>query len=104
MSVVGYLQDDLGADADTVQRWYTQWMHRGFTALEQQLADSGGRYCHGDAPGLADCLLIPQVFNAYRFGVDMAPFPTVRGIYEHCNTQQAFIAASPANQPDTPPA
>lgn len=103
MSVVGYLKHDLAADDDATQRWYTHWMHRGFAALEQEVADGGGHYCYGDAPGLADCLLIPQVFNAYRFGVDMAPFPTVRAIYEHCSTLDAFIAANPANQPDTPP-
>ncbi len=102
MSVTSYLQQDLNADDDAIHRWYTRWMHRGFGALELQVADNGGHYCHGSAPGLADCLLIPQMFNAFRFGVDMTPFPTLCSIYEHCNTLEAFIAANPANQPDTP--
>jgi maleylpyruvate isomerase len=100
--VTSYLQKDLGADDDALQSWYTHWMHRGFAVLEQQVAGAGGRHCYGDTPGLADCLLIPQVFNAFRFGVDMAPFSTLCSIYEHCNTLAAFIAANPANQPDTP--
>jgi maleylacetoacetate isomerase len=104
MSVTNYLKEDLDADGDAILRWYTRWMHRGFTAIERQVAEAGGRHCYGDAPGMADCLLIPQMFNAFRFGVQMEPFPTLCSIYEHCNTLDAFIAANPANQPDTPPA
>ncbi|MDA8752775.1 maleylacetoacetate isomerase [Halieaceae bacterium] len=103
MSVTSYLKEDLGADDAAIHRWYTRWMHRGFSAFELMVRDGNGRYCHGDVPGLADCLLIPQMFNAFRFDVDMGPFPTLCSIYAHCNTLEAFAQAQPTRQPDAPP-
>ena len=102
MSVTNYLKEDLGADSEAIHRWYTRWMHRGFSAIEAQVSGGNGRFCHGDTPGMTDCLLIPQMFNAFRFEVDMTPFPTLRSIYDHCYSLDAFIDANPANQPDTP--
>lgn len=104
LSVTQYLKDDLAADDAAVQRWYSHWMHRGFRAVEQQVREGGGQYCYGERPGLADCLLIPQMFNAIRFKVDLEPFPALRSIYAHCNSLAAFSQAHPANQPDAPEA
>jgi maleylpyruvate isomerase len=84
--------------------WAKLWVGRGIEALERALSDGGaGRFCHGDAPGLADCYLVPQVYSARRFGVDLAPFPIVRRIDEACAALAPFQAAHPDRQPDAPP-
>ncbi|HET7825883.1 MAG TPA: maleylacetoacetate isomerase [Anaeromyxobacter sp.] len=86
------------------KEWAKLWVGRGIEALERALSDGGaGRFCHGDAPGLADCYLVPQVYSARRFGVDLAPFPTVRRIDEACAALAPFQAAHPDRQPDAPP-
>ena len=102
MSITAYLKANLRADEDDIHAWYTQWMHRGFTGVETAVRGNGGLFCFGETAGMADCLLIPQMFNAYRFDVDMSPFPTLERIFEHCNQQDAFIRAHPSRQPDTP--
>ena len=82
--------------------WVLYWMREGFAAMETMLAASPdtGRYCHGDMPGLADCCLLPQLHNARRFTLDLAPFPTLRRIEAACLQLPAFDAARPENQPD----
>jgi len=84
------------------QDWYRHWVEEGFAALEMRLQQSGrrGRYCFGDIPGLADAFLVPQVYNALRFGCDMQPFPLIDGIYRQCLKEPAFVKAAPENQPD----
>ncbi|RXE45165.1 glutathione S-transferase C-terminal domain-containing protein, partial [Xanthomonas perforans] len=84
------------------QQWTRRWMERGFAALETQLARDAqtGCFCHGDAPGLADCVLIPQLYNAHRFEVDLAPYPTLRRIEQACLQLPAFDAARPEMQAD----
>ena len=91
-----------GADAPARERWTQHWIESGFRAFEEILAadDARGAFCHGDAPGLADACLIPQVYNAHRFGVDMAPYPTIARINEQCLSLAAFDAARPEKQPD----
>jgi maleylacetoacetate isomerase len=83
-------------------RWAGPWIEEGFAAIESLLADSPetGRFCHGDAPTLADVLLVPQVYNARRFGVELAPYPTIRRIETACLALAAFDAARPEVQPD----
>jgi maleylpyruvate isomerase len=88
--------------------WEKEWARvhigRGLEALERAVGDGrAGRFCHGDAPGLADCYLVPQLYNARRFGVDLAPFPTLRRIEEACLALAPFQAAQPEHQPDAPP-
>ena len=65
------------------------------------MLDEGNRFCVGNEPTLADVCLVPQVFNALRFNVDMKKYPKIAAVYEHCNTLDAFIDAAPQNQPDS---
>ncbi len=75
----------------------------GLAALETALGDGlAGRFCHGDAPGLADCYLVPQLYAARRFEVDLGPYPTLRRVEEACDALPAFQAAHPSRQPDAP--
>ncbi|MFZ7096817.1 maleylacetoacetate isomerase [Luteimonas dalianensis] len=84
--------------------WMRHWMVEGFRAFEALLADhpSTGTFCEGDLPSLADCCLVPQLYNARRFGVDLAPYPTIGRIEAACLAHPAFEAAHPGNQPDAP--
>ncbi|MET0550264.1 MAG: maleylacetoacetate isomerase [Xanthomonas sp.] len=84
------------------EEWMRHWMQTGFDALEQLLAESPdtGRFCHGEQPGLADCCLVPQLYNARRFGVDLQVYPTLERIERACLALPAFDAARPENQPD----
>ena len=102
LRVLTYLSGELQASGDARNAWARHWMALGFATLEQHLANDAatGLCCHGDTPTLADCCVVPQVFNARRFELDLAPFPTLVRIAEHCETLPAFIAAHPAQQPD----
>jgi maleylacetoacetate isomerase len=102
LRVMQYLERELAADADARARWTRHWMEEGFRAFETILVEDAatGTFCHGDAPTLADACLVPQVYNAVRFGVDMTPYPTIRRINEQCLALPAFDAARPENQPD----
>ncbi len=73
-------------------------------AFEQLLCNDAvaGGFCHGDAPSLADCCLVPQVYNARRFGVDMAAYPAIMAIEQRCLALPAFDVARPERQPDAP--
>jgi maleylpyruvate isomerase len=100
--VLRYLKDALGANEQARDEWSRHWIGLGFAALERRLASGGysGRCCYGDSPGFADCFLIPQTFNALRVQCSLDPFPTIRRIYEHCMTSEAFQKAAPAAQSD----
>jgi len=102
LAVLHYLKTGFSADEQAVKAWYHRWIERGFMALETWLAEGGelGAYCHGDTPGLADCCLVPQVYNAERFDCDLGPYPRIREITARCRQLEAFIAAAPENQPD----
>jgi maleylacetoacetate isomerase len=102
LRVLRYLHRPLGHDEATIAAWYNHWIEAGFRALEPLLAGdkATGAFCHGDAPGLADLALVPQVVNSERYGLDLAPFPTIRRIHETCMTLDAFARAHPDAQPD----
>ncbi len=84
--------------------WVRHWIVEGLAAFEALVADdpATGAFCHGDAPGLADCCLVPQLFNARRFGLDLAPWPTLARIEQACLALPAFRDAAPEAQPDAP--
>lgn len=102
LRVLNYLTGPMGLGDDAKQKWYRHWIAEGLGALEASLAGDRetGRFCHGDAPGLADCCLVPQLANAYRFKCDVAPYPTLLRIEKSCQALEAFQRAAPGQQPD----
>lgn len=103
LAVLKYLKTGLGAGESEVADWYGHWVERGFSAFEEWLGDASftGLFCHGDTPGLADCFLVPQVYNAERFSCDLGRYPRIQEITARCRALQPFIAAAPENQPDS---
>ena len=106
LSVLKYLETEDNMPLIARERWIRTWIARGFAAFEEMLADnpSTGSFCEGDLPSIADCCLIPQVYNAQRFEVDLTPYPTIRRINAHCLGLPAFEQARPENQIDAPQA
>lgn len=103
LAVMNYLRDEMGQDDLAVRGWYGHWISRGFSAVEAWLAKSGGgACCVGDEPTLADCFLVPQVYNAERFSCDLEPYPNIRRITRNCRDLPAFIQAAPEIQEDAP--
>lgn len=100
LRVLNYLSDEYAADAEQKAKWCKHWIESGFTAIEKRLQTTAGKFCFGFDVSLADICLIPQVYNAKRFGVDMQQFPLIQQIDESCNQLEAFIQAKPENQPD----
>jgi maleylpyruvate isomerase len=101
LRVLTALRQDLGADEAAVSRWIARWITEGFAALETIIERHGGRFAFGDTPSLADCCLVPQLFAAGRFDVDVTPFPRLVAAADHARELDAFKQADPALQPDT---
>jgi maleylacetoacetate isomerase len=100
LSVLMKLKHDFSADQAAVDAWYHSWILEGFEALETLLNKCSGSYCYGDAPTMADIYLVPQVWNARRFGVPLDPFPEIVRIDAACAQLGAFRTAAPEAQPD----
>lgn len=94
-SVLGYLRADFSASPDTVKAWYGTWVSRGFEALEVHAQASKSAFLFGDAPGLAEICLIPQIYNAQRFNLDLSAFPKLLEIDRKCQENEAFQNAAP---------
>ncbi len=84
--------------------WIQRWIVDGFTALEPMVARDGRGFAFGDTPTIADCCLVPQVYSARRFSVDLTAFPAIVAAADHAAAQPAFAAAHPDRQPDKPAA
>lgn len=105
LRVLKYLTGQLGLSEEQKNAWYRHWVEVGLASVEARLttgpqAALTGKFCHGEHPTLADCCLVPQVFNARRFGCRLDHVPTVVRIDAECRTLPAFVAAAPENQPD----
>jgi len=92
----------LGVGPEAVTSWSARWVSDGFDALEAMVARHGGVFAYGDAPGLADCLLIPQVYAAARYDLDMTRWPALKAVADRAAGHPAFEAAHPRNQPEAP--
>ena len=100
LRVLKKLHADYGTDSEGAAAWNRQWISLGFAALEAKTAQTAGRFAVGDTPTLADVCLVPQVYNARRYGLDLTPYPRLAAIDEACRALPAFAHAAPENQPD----
>ena len=105
-AVEAYLAKAVGASDEALVAWRQHWIRRGFDAVEAMLAaPEAGRFCHGDAPGMADCFLVPQVYKAVQptAGLDMSAWPRIERVYRACLEREDFARAMPERQPDFVP-
>jgi maleylacetoacetate isomerase len=102
LRVLNYLKDNLKVTEEQKKAWIAHWVQSGFEAMESVIQASGlaGECCYGNQPSLADACLIPQIYNARRFGVSMDAYPILSRIDAYCLALPAFMAAHPDNQPD----
>jgi len=95
-----YLVKELDATDEKKLHWSHHWMATGFAAVENKLTTTAGKYCFGDKVTIADLTLVPQVYNALRFNLDMSPYPLISKVVKNCELLPAFIKALPENQND----
>ena len=100
LRVLQYLQNVFALSEGEKSTWYKHWIELGMRSLEAQLTESNGQFCFGEQATFADCCLIPQVYNAKRFNIDVSVFPKIESIYQHCMTLDAFQQAAPEAQID----
>ncbi len=102
LRVLQHLKRALGQNDDQVNAWYRHWIADGLAKFEADLArtKATGNFCHGDAPTMADCCLVPQVFNAQRYQCDTAAYPATMRVFAECMKLDAFGRAQPSKQPD----
>jgi maleylacetoacetate isomerase len=102
LRVLQYLRGELHQDDEAVNRWARHWIAAGFGAIEKLISrhSADGLHCHGSGVTLADVFLLPQVFNARRVELDLAPYPGIKAVATHLESLPAFDAARPERQPD----
>ncbi|MEP7101568.1 MAG: maleylacetoacetate isomerase [Burkholderiales bacterium] len=102
LRVLRYLVHEMKVSEEDKTRWYKHWVESGLSALERRLANDArtGRFCHGDAPTLADCVLVPQVMNAQRFECGLDSVPTVMRVFDACMALDAFSKTQPSAYPE----
>lgn len=102
LRVQKYLREEAGLNEAGVKAWLDRFVKGAIEAVESMTVETAGDYCVGDQPTIADICLVPQIYAALRFGVDLAGAPRLNAIYERCIAHPAFLKASPENQPDAP--
>ena len=100
LRIQNYLKNTLGLEPDAVAAWLNHWPGGAMRAAEKMATAHGGDFCVGDTPTIADCCLVPQMFGALRFNIDLSDMPRLTEIYERCNALPAFAQARPEVQPD----
>lgn len=100
LKVLQYLKSDFKAEKNQIQEWSRHWIHTGFAALEKRLEKTSGKYSFGDSVSAVDCFVVPQVFNAHRYDVEVELFPNISKVNENCLKLKAFRDAQPDQQPD----
>ncbi|GAB4196750.1 MAG: maleylacetoacetate isomerase [Wenzhouxiangellaceae bacterium] len=100
LRVLKYLSQTLQVADDARDAWYREWIARGFAAYEELLGQEDGRYSCGKQPSLADCCLVPQVYNAIRYQCDLEPYPRIRAVVDELQQLPAVAAAAPEQQAD----
>jgi maleylacetoacetate isomerase/maleylpyruvate isomerase len=108
LRVLKYLTKTLGVDEEAKNTWYRHWVRDGLESFERQLASvqgstNMGSYCFGNSPSLADCCLVPQIFNANRFKTNLDGLPRTMAAFDACMKLDAFVQAQPSNCPDAEP-
>jgi maleylacetoacetate isomerase len=98
LRVLQHLKRALGQSEDQVNAWYRHWVGDGLAKFEAELGS--GKFCYGDAPSMADCCLVPQIFNAKRYNCELAPYPKTTRVFDACMKLEAFDRAQPSKQPD----
>jgi len=103
LRVLKYLTGSMGISEERKSEWIAHWITLGLEAIEAQIQQRGriGAFCLGNTPTMADCCLVPQVFSAQRFNVDLSNCPTLTSIFNTCQALPAFAAAAPSRQPDS---
>ncbi|HLL10158.1 MAG TPA: maleylacetoacetate isomerase [Rubrivivax sp.] len=101
LRVLRYLVKDLKLGEEDKNRWYRHWVETGLATVERQLAALPATYCHGEAPTLADCVLVPQIFNARRLDCRLDHVPHVTRVFDACMKLDAFEKTRPENCPDS---
>ncbi len=106
LRVLKHLREEYGQTDEGIGAWSRRWIGRGFDAFEARAAErsADGRFSFGDRLTVADVWLMPQVYNAERFGLDLAPYPTIRSVIAHVGSIDAVASAHPSVQPDAPDA
>ena len=100
LRVLRYLVGPLKLSEDDKNRWYRHWVQTGLEVVERQLVAQPGRYCHGDTPTMADCTLVPQIFNAHRLDCKLDHVPQVMRVFDACMKLPAFETTRPEACPD----
>lgn len=102
LRVLLYLEREMGQGKGEVDTWYRHWLEKGLKALEDSVTASGraGKCLFGDTPTLADICLVPQLYNARRYGCDLSACPTLTRVDEYCTALDAFARAAPEAQPE----
>jgi maleylacetoacetate isomerase len=101
LRVLKYLVKDMGQSEEAKNTWYVHWCRTGLESFEKQLAQlPQSTYCYGDTPTLADCCLVPQIFNAQRFNTPTDGLPRIMAAFDNCMKLDAFIKAGPKHCPD----
>jgi len=100
MRVLQYLNGPLGATEEARGAWIHHWIESGLEVVDRQLAAQPSTFCHGETPGLADCALVPQIFNAHRFNCKLDHVPHVMRVHAACMMHEAFSTTQPSVCPD----